>query len=128
MFSGKRLTDVPRLVRRVMVDGSRSARQAGTALAVVGVVLAALLYAIAGATTAAAATAPSLLTYPLTADVVITHHTDQGEQSLVAVDLTLQAGESRRLIGTANATMTTTTQTDMDDTITLRCLNAAGAQ
>jgi len=75
---------------------------------------------------ASAVTVPKLLKHPLTMDTVITHH-DQGDQPLIAVDLTLQAGESRRLIGIVNATMTTTTQTDMDDTVTLRCLNAASS-
>lgn len=98
-------------------------RRAVVALATVGTTLAASLYAIVGpATPASALTAPALLTYPLTVDTQIRQ--PDGEKPLISVDLTLKAGESRRLIGVLNATMNTN-QTDMDDTATVRCVYPA---
>jgi hypothetical protein len=96
----------------------------GLISATAGLVLVASLSAIAGP--ASAATVPGVLTFVMPADAVVTQ--PDGERPLVGVDLVLQAGESRRLIGLVQATMNTTAQANMDDTTTLRCLNASGAQ
>lgn len=123
MLFETRLTDMFGGNRQATVGGSAPGRRrrASAVLATVGITLAASLYAIAGPVmTASAITAPGMLSYPLTVDTQIRQ--SDGEKPLISVDLTLKSGESRRLIGVLNATMNTTTQTDMDDTATLRCV------
>jgi hypothetical protein len=96
------------------------ARPKGAVLVAVGAVLAATLSAVVGPVEEASAslTAPGVQTYPLQADSFITK--PDGEKPVIWVDLTLQAGESRKLVGEVNATMITTGN-DMDDTVGINC-------
>ena len=84
--------------------GLRGARLSVRVIALFVALLAAVLYAVAGPVTAASAEAgPQLQVFPLPQDTVI--FDADGAILLVNQDLVLRAGESRRLLGQVNASL-----------------------
>jgi PASTA domain-containing protein len=92
-----------------------------------GVALAATFYALAGPGAAAwAQPVPTLVTYPLAADIDVD---GPSGRNLISVDLALRTGESRRLIGQVHAIMASQGVGTIDDSVGIHCVDlATGAQ
>jgi PASTA domain-containing protein len=108
-----------------MIDDlfEKSIARSGEAGPAARVLLAVTLCATVGLATAASAqTAPPLITQSLEKDTDIS---GPARHTLFSVDLTLRAGESRRVIGQVEAIMKSTNFESIDDTIDIECVELA---
>jgi hypothetical protein len=100
-------------------------------LTAVGVLFAVVTFAIVTPGIATAALSPNgaspVVTYPLKADTYVS--SEDHEKQLISADLTLSAGESRRIVAQANAILAISGgRPSIDFTVGINCAAVAGTQ